>query len=134
MTLFGGNDASEFDGPITEFDGQCQGIGAQQAGESGTEGGLKRWYRTTTRVLAVCAVATTVLALSACGHKNAKTYDIAPIFPLSSDKCQKYDGKTEGSGIAARCWVTKSECEQAASDWRQAMRTGGVTDAIEFKC
>jgi hypothetical protein len=30
--------------------------------------------------------------------------------------------------------VTKSECEKAAADWRNAMRNGGVGDAIEFSC
>lgn len=74
------------------------------------------------------------MALTACGQSDSKTYDISPIFPLSADKCVKYDGKTEGAGFGARCWVTKSKCEQAVQDWRQAMREGGVSDAIQFSC
>ena len=74
------------------------------------------------------------MTLTACGQGDSKTYDISPIFPLSADKCVKYDGKTEGSGFGARCWVSKSKCEQAVQDWRQAMREGGVSDAIQFTC
>lgn len=87
--------------------------------------------------LAVPVVVLTMLGASAClggGSGSSKTYDISPIFPLSPDKCAKYDGDAEGSGIDARCWVTKDECEKAASDWRQAMQSGGVTDAIQFSC
>ena len=86
------------------------------------------------RLIAVFAAATIVLALSACGGTDSKKYDIGPIFPLSSDKCSKYSGETEGTGITAHCWVTKSECEQAVSDWKQAMQQGGVTDAMQFRC
>src|SRR4029077_8025225 len=28
----------------------------------------------------------------------------------------------------------RGECEKAAAEWRTAMATGGVTDAIEFSC
>lgn len=86
-----------------------------------------------TRVLAFFAAASIAVALSGCGG-SAKTYDIAPIFPLSSDKCAQYDGDQKGSGITASCMVTKAECEKAAVDWRKAMQTSGVTDAIEFTC
>jgi hypothetical protein len=90
--------------------------------------------RTAPRLIAVVAATTLVLAASACGGSDSRNYDIAPIFPLTSNKCAKYDGKAEGSGFTAHCWVTKAQCEQAAQDWRQAMRQGGVTDAIEFRC
>jgi hypothetical protein len=91
-------------------------------------------YPLRAKVLAGFIVTISVLGASACGHKDAKAYDIAPIFPLSSDKCAKYNGTAEGSGFGAHCWVTKVECENAASDWRQAMRQSGQTDAIEFRC
>lgn len=89
--------------------------------------------RITRRLIAIFAAATMVCAVSAC-TRDSKTYDISPIFPLSSDKCAKYDGTTEGSGLTAHCWVTKAECERAASDWKQEMQSGGVTDAIQFRC
>jgi hypothetical protein len=98
-----------------------------------TDSGLTPKSRTPPRV-ALFAVATTVLALTACGSGDSKTYDISSIFPLSSDKCTRYDGKAEGTGIGARCYVTKAKCEQAAQDWRQAMQKGGVSDAILFTC
>jgi hypothetical protein len=94
----------------------------------------KRGHRFSPRLMAVVATASVVLAASACGAGDSRNYDIAPIFPLTSNKCSKYDGKVEGSGFTAHCWVTKAECERAAQDWRQAMRQGGVTDAIEFSC
>jgi len=81
--------------------------------------------------LSVCLAA--VGGLAGCGS-NAKQYDIAPVFPLSADKCKRYDGDQEGSGVAARCMVTKAECEQAAADWRDAMRDSYVNDAINFVC
>lgn len=94
--------------------------------------GLKRGSRTGTRLMAAFAVTATALALTACGQGNDKAYDIAPIFPLTSNKCAKYDGKAEGAGFTAHCWVTKAKCEQAASDWRIAMRN--VPNAIKFTC
>jgi hypothetical protein len=86
-----------------------------------------------TRTLAFFAATSMAAALAGCGA-DAKGYDISPIFPLSSDKCARYDGHQEGSGIAAKCMVTKAECETAAADWRKAMESGGVKDAIEFSC
>jgi hypothetical protein len=83
---------------------------------------------------AFLVAASMAAALSGCGGGAAKTYDISPIFPLSSGKCAKYDGDQEGSGITASCLVTKAECEKAAADWRNAMANGGVNDAIEFSC
>jgi hypothetical protein len=93
-----------------------------------------RERRTPVRLLAFLAAATTVLSLAACGQSDDKTYDIAPVFPLSSDKCARYDGETEGTGITAHCWVTKEQCEKAAQDWHQSMQQSGVTDAVEFSC
>jgi len=71
-----------------------------------------------------------------CTSGGGKTFDISPVFPASDPaaKCAKYHGDLHGSGIAATCMVTKAECERAASDWRNAMQTGGVSDAIEFSC
>jgi hypothetical protein len=86
-----------------------------------------------TRFIACCCAAASLTALSGCGD-TAKGYDISPIFPLSSGKCARYGGSQEGSGFAAKCMVTKSECEKAAADWRAAMQSGGVNDAIEFSC
>ncbi len=73
-------------------------------------------------------------AISGCGGGSAKAYDIAPIFPLSSGKCARYGGDEEGSGVTAKCMVTKAECEKAAADWKNAMQDGGVNEAIEFSC
>jgi len=87
-----------------------------------------------TRIFAFFAAASMAAALTGCGGADAKTYDISPIFPLSSGKCARYGGDQEGSGITATCMVTKAECEKAAADWRKAMATGGVNDAIEFSC
>src|ERR1700693_739809 len=69
------------------------------------EVGLGRRLRTPSRLFSIFAVATTVIALSACSQASAKTYDIQPVFPLSADKCAKYDGKAEGTGIMGHCWV-----------------------------
>lgn len=85
------------------------------------------------KIAALFATASTAVALTACGA-DGKTYDISPIFPLSSGKCAKYGGDQQGSGITATCMVTQAECEKAAADWRQAMQNGGVNDAIEFSC
>jgi hypothetical protein len=95
---------------------------------------MRERSRARARLVAVLAAATTVFALSACGATESKGYDIGPIFPLTPNKCAKYHGTTEGSGPTAHCWVTKSECTRAASDWNQAMRQGYVRDAIQFSC
>ncbi len=87
-----------------------------------------------TKILAVFAATSMTAALTACGGAEAKSYDISPIFPLSSGKCAQYDGTQQGSGITATCMVNKSECEKAAADWRAAMQNGGVNEAIEFSC
>ena len=87
-----------------------------------------------TRVVAFFAAASIAVVLTGCGGSSAKTYDISPIFPLSSDKCAKYGGDQKGAGITGTCMVTKAECEQAAADWRNAMETSGVNNAIEFSC
>ena len=86
------------------------------------------------KALAFLAAVSTATALAACGSSDAKTYDISPIFPLSSGKCAKYGGTQQGTGITASCLVTKSECLRASSDWRKAMQSSGVDDAIEFSC
>lgn len=86
------------------------------------------------RQLIVGVGAGIVLALTGCGSGDAKTFDIAPIFPASSDKCARYGGEERGSGLQSSCMVTKSECEKAAADWRNAMSSSGVNDAIEFSC
>jgi hypothetical protein len=86
------------------------------------------------RAIALLVMTATLVALTGCATGAGKDYDIAPIFPLSANKCAKYDGKTTGSGFASHCWVTKSKCQQAAADWHQAMRQGGINDAIEIRC
>jgi hypothetical protein len=91
-------------------------------------------YPMIARFLVLLAAVSMAVALTGCGGAGAKTYDISPIFPLSSGKCAKYGGAEQGSGITATCMVTKAECEKAAADWRKAMETGYVHDAIEFSC
>jgi hypothetical protein len=93
---------------------------------------MRRW-RMRTRVFAFSAAASMIGATSGCGA-GAKGYDISPIFPLSSGKCAHYGGKEEGSGVTAKCMVTKEECEKAAADWKRAMQAGDVTEAVEFSC
>jgi uncharacterized lipoprotein YehR (DUF1307 family) len=88
----------------------------------------------TTKLHAFIAAASMSVALGGCADSNAKKYDISPIFPLSSDKCAKYDGDQEGSGITATCMVSKAECEKAAADWRNVMASRGINDAIQFSC
>jgi hypothetical protein len=125
----------ELDGVIgSAGDDRSRGVSVQQLRGAETRLRPKCRQRITSRLIATFAVAITVLAVSACGQSDSKKYDIAPIFPLSSDKCAKYDGKAQGGGFSAHCWVTKTECERAASDWRQAMQQSGVSDAIEFSC
>jgi hypothetical protein len=87
-----------------------------------------------TRFSAFLAAAGVALALAGCGGAEVKTDDISPIFPLSAGKCAKYGGEEQGSGITATCMVTKGECEKAAADWKDAMQSGGVTEAVEFSC
>jgi uncharacterized lipoprotein YehR (DUF1307 family) len=86
------------------------------------------------RIAALLVAASVTVALGGCVGSNAKSFDISPVFPLSSDKCAKYDGDQKGSGITATCMVTKDQCEKAAADWRTAMQNGGVHDAIMFRC
>jgi hypothetical protein len=86
------------------------------------------------RCVAFLAMASLAAALTGCGGSNAKAYDIGPVFPLDANKCARYDGDQKGSGPTASCMVTKAECEKAAADWRQALQSSGVNDAIEFRC
>ena len=131
MTLW---DSQQGDGVMSDLGAHRMGHEFQQMAEADAEVALALRSRTLPRSVAFFAAATTMLALCACGQSDSKTYDISPIFPLSSNKCARYDGKTEGSGITTKCWVTKAKCEQAVQDWRQAMQQGGVTDAIQFRC
>jgi len=85
------------------------------------------------RIFAFLGAAIMAAALAACGS-GGKTYDISPIFPLTEGKCAKYNGEEQGSGITATCMVTKDDCEQAVADWKTAMETSGVNDAIESGC
>jgi hypothetical protein len=86
-----------------------------------------------TKIVGFVAAAGMAAALAACGG-NAKAYDIAPVFPLSADKCARYGGDQKGSGITASCMVTRSECVKAAADWRESMQNSGVNDAVDFSC
>jgi hypothetical protein len=83
---------------------------------------------------AYLVVAAAALSISGCSRTSEQKYDISPIFPLSSNTCVKYHGRTEGEGLGARCWVTLADCKKAAADWQQAMKRGGVGDAILFRC
>jgi hypothetical protein len=83
-------------------------------------------------VVAGPVMVVTMLAAAGCMSGDGKDYDISPIFPLTADKCAKYNGTTDGEGIMAHCWVTKQDCERAASDWRTAMQN--IPDAIQFTC
>jgi hypothetical protein len=132
MALSATKTQAVFDGRTTDLNAPPTGVTSHQAYATGA--GRRPRPRTPSRLFAFFAAAVTVVALSACGQSDSKTYDISPIFPLSSDKCARYDGKTEGTGITAHCWVTKDKCVQAVTDWRQAMRQSGVTDAIQFSC
>lgn len=84
-------------------------------------------------IATVLAVISAGLVMAACGG-GEKSYDIAPIFPLSSGKCAKYHGDQEGSGMTESCMVTKDECERATADWQETMQDSGVNDALEFSC
>lgn len=75
---------------------------------------------------------TATIAIGGCSSGDERQFDISPIFPLSADKCASYNGEESGEGFSATCMVTKSDCERAAADWREAMR--GVPDAILFTC
>ena len=85
------------------------------------------------KTFAFVVAAIMAIAITGCGS-GGKTYDISPVFPLDPGKCARYDGNQQGSGPTATCMVTKAECEKAAGDWRKAMQTSGVNDAIEFSC
>lgn len=87
-----------------------------------------------TRLIGISVAGAATLALTGCGSGDSKPYDIAPIFPLTSDKCAKYNGDAEGTGFTSHCWVSKDDCERAVEDWRQAMQESAVTDAILFRC
>jgi hypothetical protein len=114
-------------------------VGARRSDSHGKDerqpaaAGRSRW-RSRGPLRLACVVTLVLLSLTGCGQGGSKDYDIAPIFPLSADKCAKYSGTVEGSGITRHCWVTKEKCQQAAADWRQAMREGHVDDAIGFRC
>jgi hypothetical protein len=84
------------------------------------------------RVAALAAVVAITASAGCSGSGGGDRYDISPIFPLTADKCQTYHGEQSGEGFGSSCMVTKSECERAVSDWRQAMRN--VNDAIQFSC
>ncbi|QAY62996.1 hypothetical protein ET495_06785 [Xylanimonas allomyrinae] len=86
------------------------------------------------RLIAAGTCVTLALAIGACSSANERKYDIAPIFPLSADKCEKYNGETEGEGRMAHCWVSLDDCRRAAVDWAAAMKKSGVDDAILFSC
>jgi hypothetical protein len=129
LPLFGDNDDIKIGCATRRF---CWTGATKRKGSITSQVGSAVIFRPVTRSVSVLAVTATDLAISACGTHGDKTYDISPLFPLSANKCVKYDGTVEGTGIAARCWVTKSQCNKAASDWRQAMRN--VPNAIEFSC
>ena len=86
-----------------------------------------------TRIATFMISASVAAVLGGCGG-DAKTYDISPLFPLDPGKCARYQGDQQGTGLYAPCMVTKDECEKAAADWRTAMQSGNVSDAIEFSC
>lgn len=87
-----------------------------------------------TRITALLVTAIAAFAVVGCSSTDDKQYDIAPIFPLSEDKCETYNGDESGEGFNASCMVTKADCERAVADWERAMREGGVGDAIQFSC
>src|SRR4051794_17253058 len=75
-----------------------------------------------TKVVALFITATLTVALAGCSNGSEKQFDISPIFPLSSGKCAKYNGKQSGEGFNSTCMVSQSDCARAAEDWRQAMQ------------
>ena len=88
----------------------------------------RRQNRVVKHVAPLVVALAAVVGLPACGGNDERVYDIRPIFPLDPDKCDRYDGRAEGRS----CFVTQSQCERAATDWREAM--GGVSGAIQFRC
>jgi len=86
------------------------------------------------RVSAVAVAVILALSFSSCSSAEEKKYDISPIFPLSPNKCEKYNGEVEGTGISAHCWVTLTDCKRAAADWAASMKKSGVNEAILFRC
>lgn len=95
---------------------------------------IMRNWRAVRKVFVVFVVISAAVVLGGCNGANAKTYDISPIFPLSSGVCAKYGGVQQGSGVSVTCMVTKGECEKAAADWGRAMTASAVNDAVEFSC
>jgi hypothetical protein len=81
----------------------------------------------------IVMAAVTILALG-CSEANSKVYDISSIFPLSADKCARYNGDEVEERGRTRCLVTKDECERAAADWSRSMSESGVRDALQFRC
>ena len=73
-----------------------------------------------------------LMAATACGSGGSGTYDIGPIFPLTKNKCAKYNGKESGSGLSSQCLVGAADCKRAAADWLEATRN--LPDAIRFTC
>lgn len=69
-----------------------------------------------------------VFSLTGCDFSGGKNYNIGPIFPMSPNKCQKYNGKEDGRS----CWVSLEDCKRAATDWSQLVK--GQPNAIRFKC
>jgi hypothetical protein len=86
------------------------------------------------KIYSLVAAASMVLALAGCAGSDSAKYDISPIVPLSSDKCARYGGDQKGTGVTASCMVDKAGCEKAAADWRNAMASRGIADAILFSC
>lgn len=83
------------------------------------------WARSAMTALASVAL---MLGASGCNSAGGATYDIAPVFPLSANKCEKYNGKKDGR----HCWVNLDDCKRAAADWAES--TKNVSGAIKFKC
>lgn len=117
---------------------------AQPAGQPPRLGSTSKTHSTRTdlekgtlmmiRIAALFLTVNVALVGSGCSSSDGKRYDISPIFPLSADKCKKYNGDETGEGFNSTCMVEKSDCERAAEDWRQAMSRGSGSDAIQFSC
>lgn len=86
------------------------------------------------RITIWLAATSLAIAIAGCGGSGGKVYDISPIFPLSADTCERYNGEESGEGFGATCMVTKDDCERAVSDWNQTMSDRGVQDAMRFSC